>query len=188
MSCNIELQPAEELLLNVFFQASEKSEPFLFAVSSRALFIPRKKLFAVRDPRYFEKVPLSNVMSVSRIRLQPHFWWVLAALMVLVGTVTTISMVIPMIKGESGTVSGYPPAIVVVGLVIPFAVRRRFGIRIQMTNGSFLWKPPVVLDKASKNKIRNIQDQIISTCTRAGISTDDATTPEPLNQPKRKTA
>ena len=127
MSYTVELQPAEELILNDGFQASAKSDPFWVAVSNRSLFLPRKKFFAVQDPYYLEKVPLSNVVSVSRIRLRPYAWWVLAALMILAGTISTILMIKPLITGEGGTVSGYPPAIVIVGLVIPFAVRRRLG-------------------------------------------------------------
>ena len=181
MPYTIELQPAEELIMSAGFRASAKALPFHFAVSNHSLFLPRTKLFAVNDPTYFEKVPLSQVTSVSRIRLRPYFWCALAALMILAGTITTILMVEPLLKGEGGQVSGYPPAIVVVGLVIPFAVKRRFGIEVRMTNGTFVWKPPIVLDRASKDAIRNLQDQIVSACAKVGIHTDDAAAKLSLN-------
>jgi len=48
---------------------------------------------------------------------------VLAAMMVVVGAISTFYMMRPQFKLQGGRVSGYPPAIVVVGLVIPFVIR-----------------------------------------------------------------
>lgn len=141
MPYTIELQHDEELLLDVNVVTSKKSKPFAFAVSNQALFLPREKVFAVSDPTYFERVPLSEVRTITRTRLRPYFWWVLAGLMLVVGTVTTYFMVQPLLAGKGGEVSGLPPALVVVGLVIPFVVRERFGIKVEMVEGTFSWKP-----------------------------------------------
>jgi len=164
-----ELEPGEQLFTQVWFASSRKSDPFSLAVSDRALFLPRQKFFAVKDDKFFERIPLSRIRAVARVRLSPYVWWAFAVLLVVTGLITTVLMMAPILAGKGGKVSGYPPALIVVGAVIPFAVRKRHGVEVRMVDGTFRWNPPLVVDSRSKVRIREAQDEILAACKKAGI-------------------
>lgn len=166
-------ESGEEMLLNTSFTASQKSEPFRIALSNLAIYLPRKKAFAMKDPTYFERVPFSNVIEVRIHRIKPYFMWSLAAAMILVGAVTTVWMMMPVLRGEGGKVSGYPPAIVVVGLVIPFIAGRRFSLDVKTTGKPFRWKPELLVDKKSRTKVDNYLSEIGNACQKAGLNVVD---------------
>jgi len=100
MAYTPELEAGEELAHQTELCCPAKAEPFCFAVSNRALYIPRKKLVALKDPYYFERVPHSGVREVSIERLRPYGWWVLAILMTAAGLVSTILMMWPFFHGH----------------------------------------------------------------------------------------
>ena len=85
---------------------------------------------------------------------------VLAAIMVVVAAVTTFLMVRPILKGEGGKVSGYPPAFVVVGLVIPFVIRGRYGLVVTYGEKRFRGKPTIAVDKKSRTATANFITEI----------------------------
>ena len=91
MSFDVKLEESEQLIALLSFMASKQSEAFHVAITDRALFLPRKKLFAVKDPTYCERVPLNRVIEANVKKLSPYFLWTLALIMVLVGTVTELS-------------------------------------------------------------------------------------------------
>lgn len=173
MSFDVKLEESEQLIALLSFMASKQSEAFHVAITDRALFLPRKKLFAVKDPTYCERVPLNRVIEANVKKLSPFFLWTLALIMVLVGTVTTVLMMLPIFKGEGGHVSGFPPAIAVVGLVIPFVARRRHGLSISIVNEVFLWKPPLLVDKASRSEVEHFLSQAADALRQAGGTVRD---------------
>jgi hypothetical protein len=176
-----ELEEGERLLAFLSFTASSKSRPFHLAISDRAVFLLRIKIFAVTDPEYCERVPLNRVVEAAIKKLSPYWLWILALVMVVVGTVTTILMMIPILRGEGGEVSGYPPAVAVVGLVIPFLAKRRYGLLISMVNESFLWKPPLVVDKTSRDKVACLLSQAADALRQEGVKTRDEREPNIAN-------
>src|SRR5947207_9851388 len=95
MSFVPDLEPGETVLLHESYRPSQKSEPFAIAVSDRAVFIPAKKAFAVRDPYYFKRVPHARVHSVTVRKLNPVALWSLAVVMVVTGALTTTWMMMP---------------------------------------------------------------------------------------------
>ena len=172
MAYQVQHEPGEKLITQVWY-APPKAEPFSLAISDRAIFLPRMKAFAVKDPRYFERVPISNVRSVAKVRLRPYGWWVFAALLVALGAVTTYWMMEPILRGQGGRVSGFPPGIAVIGCVIPFAVKGRFAIEVRMSLRNFRWKAPIVVDRKSRDQIRDVQRQILDACRQVGIPVED---------------
>ena len=65
MAFTIDPEPNEEVFLEAEYAASEKSEPFAFGVSNRAVFLPAKKRFVLtNDPFYFKRVPLWLVIAI----------------------------------------------------------------------------------------------------------------------------
>lgn len=166
-----ELESGEQLIKQIGVQFSEQSKPFNFAVSNRALYLPAKKLVAVNDPFYFRKVPLDQVEEVAVRRLRPYGFWLVAAIMLLAGVYTTLAMIEPFIKHEAGShlVSGWPIALIVGGIILPFVAKGRFGLQVRMLNKDFHWKPPMVVDKASKEKVAATLDEIFQACRQTGL-------------------
>jgi hypothetical protein len=91
--------------------------------------------------------------------------------MVLSGSVLSYFMFAPLIDHESGRheISGWPMAIVVGGLLMPFATKGRLGLEVKTNDKTFRWKPPLVVDKASKEKIQALFNEIIAACEKSGL-------------------
>jgi len=165
----------EEVALNLEFRVSEKSAPFFFAISNRALYIPRTKLIAKSDPYYFERVPLQKVRHVNVRRLPPYGFWIVAAVMILIGGFTTYAMLEPLVGKEPGRhrVSGWPPAILVGGILLPFAARGRSGLEIWYNGGKFRWKPAMVVGREPRQKIADTFSSILAACEKVGVPVSD---------------
>lgn len=165
----------------VDFRVDEKSEPFCLAVTNQAVYLPAKKLFAVSDPFFFRRVSHGQVKAVSIRALRPYGFWVLAAFMFVIGLATTILMALPFFSGEAGTfkISGWPLAILVGGIIMPFAARGRLGLVVKTESDQFSWKPPLVVDGSSKGKIEVILVRIAAACQKANLPV--------LDERKRKT-
>jgi hypothetical protein len=146
---------------------------FGIAISNQAIYLPAKKFFAKEDPYYFQKVPLSKIKSVSLIKIKPTFLYVLAILMILFGLLTTYWMMVPVLEGKDGELKGYPLAIVVGGIVLPFIVRGRRALVITMVDKIFKWKPQLAIDSATRNKNSALLEEILNACKSVGIPTTD---------------
>jgi len=172
MSFEIHLEEGERMIANLSFIAG-KAGSLNIAISDRAAYLPRKKLFAVSDPNYCERVPLNRILQATIRKLNPHLLWALALLMVIGGTATTALMMMPLLKGGGGTVSGYPPAIAVVGLVIPFIARRRYGLSVSIVDSVFSWNPPLLVDSASRKAVGHFLSQTADAFRQAGVGVRD---------------
>jgi hypothetical protein len=173
MAYDPQLEPGEKITLQIAFQVSPKAEVFNFAVSDKALYWPATKLFAVNDATYFKRVQNDQIVSVSLRRLPPYGFWILAGLMFLFGLITSIFMLLPIIKHEPGMhrVTGWGFAFIVGGILMPFAARGRFGLEIKTQDNVLRWKPPLVVDKPSRNRVRAKLEEILDACERSGIKT-----------------
>jgi hypothetical protein len=180
---DVNVEEGERLIANLAFVASRNAEAFRIAITDRAIFLSRKKFFAVSDPTYSERVPLSQVVEVKVKRLNPYFLWALTLLMVVGGTITTALMFLPVLRGEAADISGYPPAVALVGLVIPFIARRRYGLSIQMVMGDFLWKPPLLVDRVSRNAVDHFLTQAADAFRQSGVKLADERDPAHLRLP-----
>jgi len=165
-----ELEHGEELELQTSF-LMDKNNPFYFAVSDRAIYWPARKAFAVSDATCFKRIRNGEVSEVCVRRLPPYTMWVLAAFMLLVGLAMSVMMYGPLVRQEPGRhqVSGWPVAIAVGGILLPIASKGRVGLEIRTLNKTFRWKPPLVVDKASKEKILTTLNEITQACERSGL-------------------
>lgn len=185
----VDAEPGETVLANVFVKMSDNEEPFYFAVSDRAVFLPAKRFQISGDPRYLRRVPKAEVSEVKVERLRPYGLWAAAGFLVLVGGVTEILMMLPLIMQVPGThrVSGGPLALFVIGLVLPFASRDRRRLTVIAGKKPFHWNPPLVVGKAAKEKISGTLETILAACRTAGIPTKDECTPESTTTPALST-
>ncbi|MDB6064978.1 MAG: hypothetical protein JWR26_1186 [Pedosphaera sp.] len=175
MAYKVIQQPGEELAAQVALRLSKKSRPFAFAVSNQAVYIPRIKLIAKTDPYYYQRVPLAQLRHVTVKRLRPYALWFLAGLMIPIGLITTIWMMEPIMKHEPGVhrISGWPISIFVCGFLVPIAARGRFGLEIWFTGGKYRWKPPLVVDSASRQEVADTFQTIIDACIKVGAPISD---------------
>lgn len=173
MAYTVDLEPGEQIIEELAFTVSNDVQPFHFVVTNRALYVPAKKLIAVSDPYYYRRVPHHEVSEVTIRRMRPYALWFLAGVMFIVGLVVTLLMMSQFSGGyvpREYKVSGWPAAICVGGLLIPFAAHGRRGLLIRWASGSFRWKPPLVIDRASKQRIaENFQD-IAAACREAKLN------------------
>jgi hypothetical protein len=143
MAYEVVPEPGEEVRY-IQLDLSRKVQPFHFAVSNRAIYIPRIKLIAKTDPFYFQRVPLDQVREVAVKRLRPYALWLLAALMIPAGLLSSFFMMEGVMNGTSPThrVTGWPIAVFVGGLLVPFVAKGRLALRIEFNDGSYRWKLP----------------------------------------------
>jgi hypothetical protein len=175
MAYSVVPKPGEEMALEVELKISEKARAFHFAISNKAIYIPRIKLIARTDPFYFQRVPLDQIQRITISRLRPYVLWVLAGLMITVGLFSTIWMMQPVLRREPGAhqISGWPISVFVCGFLVPFAARSRFALEIEFRGGRYRWKPPLVVDKASKESIAQTLARIVEACEHVGIHVTD---------------
>jgi hypothetical protein len=172
MAFRLQLEPNETLALQIAFKVSEKTTAFNFAVSDQALYWPVTKTFVLKgDPTCFKRIRNNEVSEVCVRKLPPYGLWLGAGLMVLAGSALSYLMYAPFINHEPGehSVSGWPIAILVGGMIMPFAARGRLGLEVKTHNKTFRWKSPVVLDKASKQKIQATIEQIAAACEKSDL-------------------
>ena len=149
MSTKIHLEPNEELIFSDSFQADSRSIPFSFAVSNLAVFISKEKHFA-KESWYFEKIPLGQVKQIFLRRERSLPILVLSGLLLISGLIFAFVMMSNALYQVPGTrVSGVPFGMIVGGLLIPFLSRGRKVLIVESENGTFKWKPRLVVDKKS---------------------------------------
>ena len=169
MPFEVAAEPGEELVLNETYRPTPKTEPFAFAVSNRALFLPAKKIFAVSDPRYFRRVPLSEVRTVAVRRLRSAGVWVLACVMASIGLGDTYWM----FTSHLTRIYGIPIGVGVVGLVLPLLARGRYALIVELSKGTFKWRPPILIGGTGKADGAALQERILQACRRVGVQVRD---------------
>jgi hypothetical protein len=175
MAYEVVPETGETMQVSIRLSLSKKAQPFCFAVSDRAIYIPRIKFIAKTDPYYFQRVRLEQVQHVTIKRLPPYALWLLAGLMIPIGLVTTIWMMEPVLRNQPGThhISGWPIAVFVCGFLVPFVAKGRFGLDVSFSDGRYRWKPPLVVDKASKQRVAEAIQRIVEACEKVGVRISD---------------
>ena len=89
--------------------------------------------------------------------------------MIVFGGVTLSVMMWYAIREEANRVSGWPLAILVGGIVIPFIAPGRRTLVVMMKNGEYKWKPQLAVDRKTRKTTSRLQDEIVQACRKAGI-------------------
>jgi hypothetical protein len=165
-----EFEEGEEVLYGEVFAPHDKVEPFALGVSNRAVYFAEKKTFAVRDPWQLRRFRHSEVRSVELMKHRPYLWWLLSAVFIIAGLVTSI-WVITGWSDTDVTRSGYPFGVLAVGLVLPFVVRGRTRLRINTIDRSLDWRSPLTVNSSPRKKAREMQLSFMEACKAVGIAT-----------------
>jgi hypothetical protein len=170
MPFNVDAQLGEEVYLLREFHGSH-GYVFAMAVSNQAIYLPAQKMTLKADSWYFKRIPLSEVTGVRLAKQKPLFIFLLSGLMIVFGGVTGFLMMWYALRGEAARVSGWPLAILVGGIVIPFIARGRRTMVVMMRNGKYKWKPQLAVDRKTRETSFRLQDEIVQACRKAGIQT-----------------
>jgi hypothetical protein len=172
----VDPQPGEQVYVQKEFRGSH-DRIFAMAVSNQAVYVSAQKFALKRDPWYFKRVPLSDVRAVRLIKQRAIYLIMLAESMIVFGAVLSILMMWRAFNPMPGVpyeVSGWPFAIAVGGIIIPFIARGRKTLIVKMNKGTFKWKPQLAVDKKTRELCANIQDEVLQACKKAGIDTVDS--------------
>jgi len=95
--------------------------------------------------------------------------------MIPIGLVTTFWMMEPVLRNEPGThhISGWPISVFVCGFLVPVVAKGRYGLEIWFTGGKYRWKPPLVVDRPSKEKIKETFQTMIDAFKKVGTPFSD---------------
>ncbi len=163
----------EEVYLQREFRGSH-DHVFAMAVSNQAVYVSAQKLALKRDPWYFKRVPLIEVEEVRLVKQRSIYILLVGLLMILFGAILSFLMMwhaLHPIPGLVIHVSGWPFAILVGGIIIPFIARGRKTLIVRMRKGRFKWKPQLAVDRKTRERCSQIQDELIEACGKAGIRT-----------------
>jgi len=172
MPFTIDPQPGEEVYLQREFRGSH-DHVFAMAVSNQAVYVSAQKLALKRDPWYFKRIPLNEVEEVRLVKQRPVYVLLVGLLMISFGGILSVLMMWrafnPM-PGVTYHVSGWPFAILVGGIIIPFIARGRKTLIVRTRQGRFKWKPQLAVDRKTRERCSHIQDELVTACGGVGIS------------------
>jgi hypothetical protein len=173
MAVELPINPDESLIFHDFFQADKYSNPFAFAASDKAIYISKEKHFA-KESWYYERIPLRDVKQVFLRRERSHLLILLSVLLILAGSFFAYNMMSNALNEIPGTrVSGIPFGMIAAGLLIPFLARGRKVLVFDTIKGIFKWKPKFVVDKKSRDAVKDFQSEILSVCEKLKIKTEN---------------
>jgi hypothetical protein len=172
MPFDVHPEVGERQFVNVKYQASSRSLPFAIGVTDRAVYVPQKKRWARTDPWFIQRVPIEQVRQVSLRRTRTIAIVVMALIMVCLGACFTYFMLEPIVGGRGGRVSGWPFAVLVGGILLPFVARGRQTLRVTFTEGEYRWTPPIVIDRASRQYVQQLLAHIVGGFRAAGVQVE----------------
>jgi hypothetical protein len=164
----------ETVLCHGIFQRTANADPFAICITDHAVYIPRKKLFAMRDPYFFERWPRDEVIGWTIAPAAPWPARVLGATLTVVGAATAWIMFGQIHDLGAGKLYVLPFFLVGVGLTIAFAARARQRLAIRAAAGRFVWTWPMSVNRAQQRELATLFAQIRAAFERSGFPDSDA--------------
>ena len=177
MAFETSLQDDERIILDESFQ-SGRMHPVAFRVTTKALYLPAQKRFALVDDWYFRRVPLSDVQSVELRRSSTTSTWITALVLIALGI--SLSRLMPQTQWKSpdGTrTEFYPSSIAIFGVMILFAGLGRTELIVALSDGPYRWRAPSSPWPRGKRAALEFQRRVLGACRTAGVPvvSDEAT-------------
>jgi hypothetical protein len=174
MAFETNLQPGEQLFIQKEFRGSNH-HVFAMAVSNQALYLSAQR-WALKDDWYFKRVPLGEVEAVCLKKQKPLFPLLVSVAMIAIGGFVSVVMLMNTYNPtphQPAYGSGWPIAIFVGGLVIPFIARGRRILVVRMKKGRFKWKPQLAVDQKTRQLYADIQNELLVACRNVGLRTTE---------------
>ena len=172
MPFTIDPQPGEQVYVARDFRGSH-NHAFAMAVSNQAVYVSAQSSSATAAKTYGKRIPLNEVRAVQLRKERGTSLLLLSAGMFIFGLAVSVLMMWQAIDPGPGgyTVSGWPFAITVGGLVIPFVSRGRKSLVVMTREAEYKWTPQLSIDKKTRNNCVELQNELLAACRRAGIIT-----------------
>ena len=172
MPFTIDPQPGEEVYVARDFRGSH-DHSFAMAVSNQAVYVHARAMSATAASTYGKRIPLHEVRAVQLRKERNTSLLLIAAGMFILGLAISVLMMWRALDPGPGgyTVSGWPFAITVGGLVIPFVARGRKSLVVMTRDEEYKWTPQLSIDRKTRNGCAELQDELLAACRRAGIVT-----------------
>ncbi len=170
MAYDFDPQPGEEIVENAWYQAASHGEPFACVVTTAAVHVSRSTFI---KGRHLHRIPLEDVAEVRVERVRPYFAWFFGLALFIAGATTSVLMFVePVVEEGTNLVKFWvaPFGLTAVGLVLPFAARGRYALRIQTHNKSHRWKPPFVLGSKARSDVRKTIMSVVNAARHVGIA------------------
>lgn len=167
------LEPGEKLIGRFVIDVSRKERPFHFAVSDQAVFWPAVKFASFGDPFYFRRIPLGRVQEVAAQRVSPYLLEIAGGIAFVIGLLGLFWILVGKSHGRH-RFSPAPLGLLITGIALFLAARGRSVLRVTTSDGTFRWKPPLVVDRASRVEVSTTLTRILRACERAGLRVLDS--------------
>jgi hypothetical protein len=166
----IPLEPGETLIFEDAIEAKSRNDkPFVFGVTDRSVHFLREKHFA-KESWQLERIPIPTIVQVFLKKQRRLPVIIFSGLLFVAGLIMSVIMMMNALNQLPGTkVSGIPFAILVCGIVLPFLSKGREVIVVQTRDKLYKWKPQLMVDKKSRYKIKDLQQNAIAACRKAGV-------------------
>jgi hypothetical protein len=172
MPFTINPQPGEEVYLARDFRGSHDHK-FAMAVSNQAVYVSAQTSSFTAAHTYGKRIPLNEVRAVQLRKQRDTSLLLISAGMFIFGLALSVLMMWKALDPGPGgyTVSGWPFAITIGGLVIPFVGRGRKSLVVMTQDAEYKWTPQLSIDKKTRNSCAELQHEVLAACRRAGIIT-----------------
>jgi hypothetical protein len=173
MSLRVTLERGEAMIYERRATLPDSKVPFGFAVTTRALYVPSKKWFAVSDPFYYARIPINSINRIRILRVYHLRRWLMVSFFVL----CTAGI------GIADYLGGRPFDVrfLFVGLAVPlllaWGIRPSLGVRIEVADRTVIVTSPSSSNKRERNLVERVCVRLGWACQSEGISLDSG----PLN-------
>jgi hypothetical protein len=143
----------------------EGNDTVAFAISNRSAFLPAKRLYALRDPYYYKKVPLSELRCVFIARHRNLLFWLQSVFIV-------ASAAFLLYEDLRRVPPRFDLSILhmclIAGMVIVVALRRR-SVVVNTVRGNIAWNPPPGMRRATQARLVAFEERVLEAFRQAGV-------------------
>lgn len=172
MSYDAQVQPGEIIQYHGQFQKNKNADPFAITVTDKAVYIPRKKSFAISDPYYFERWCKEDVLNWRVEKIKPFGMYVLGSVITVLGLLCSWLMFEIIYTNGQGTLAVAPLFLIGLGLTIFLSASSRMTISIITSEKKFRWKYPMSISNEQKKYLESMFLSIGSALISQSFKTD----------------
>jgi hypothetical protein len=160
-----ELAPGERLIFEEKLDLGGSKSAVAFAFSAQAAYFPARKMFAMSDPRYYHRIPRSEILEVGLSRNpSPWFWlsWPLAAYV--------WAHVISQALGDELVVWSVGGIITVLaGVLVFIRSAGRRSVFVKTVHRRYTWSPPSQLGRKALAEVDEYERRLLRAFEEAGV-------------------
>jgi len=162
MPYRVVLESGENLIFQAAIDEAQLGEPFLVALSDKALFFPKKRWFAVSDPYSTVRIDLSELREVAVRGSRSLALPLLGILFVGFGA----AIVIESQFFSHDVIVGLRAS--VLGTAIVYGALGRQRLVASTVSAKLVWRRPMRAKPAGRKQLSNTLGQLLEACRRAG--------------------